>query len=205
MSCGLRHMPSQTRRQSGVFLAGLVCLQFTLIRVVTLRQNSSGKCARGWESTRPVPVRFTLRVMAEWKKCMRTLGAQRALSMARDQKDWDVQLPLVLLACRSAVQESTGCTPALLMLGRELWTPAELAYGRPPDCPDSLPGAEYASKEWSVQQRMEVAHRFAHEQTRAAGRRQKRLYDVHVKGTHFVAGDLVWCMALNGCKEGAQS
>ncbi|KAJ8006486.1 hypothetical protein DPEC_G00107750 [Dallia pectoralis] len=32
------------------------------------------------------------------------------------------QLPLVLMACRSAVQDSTACSPALLMLGRELRT-----------------------------------------------------------------------------------
>ena len=67
---------------------------------------------------------------------MRTLGAQLALTTTPDQSDLDLQLPLILMTCRSAVQESTGCTPALLMLGRELRTPPELAYGRPPDAPD---------------------------------------------------------------------
>lgn len=123
------------------------------------------------------------------ERFMRTLGAQLALTTARDQRDWDVQLPLVLLACRSAVQESTGCTPALLMLGRELRTPAELTYGRPPDCPAAPPGPEYARK---LQDRMDAAYRFAREQAKSAGIRQKRGYDVHVHGTHFTAGDLVW-------------
>lgn len=40
-----------------------------------------------------------------------TLGVQLVLAVAKDQKDWDLQLPLVLIACCSATQESTGCTP----------------------------------------------------------------------------------------------
>ncbi|KAG7468735.1 Retrovirus-related Pol poly from transposon [Solea senegalensis] len=57
------------------------------------------------------------------------LGQQLAILMAEHQRDWDVHLSLILLAYRSAVQDSTACTPALLMLGRELRTPAELAFG----------------------------------------------------------------------------
>ncbi|KAL1279175.1 hypothetical protein QQF64_025848 [Cirrhinus molitorella] len=34
-----------------------------------------------------------------------TLATQLNLCMSRDQKDWDLQLPLVLLATQSAVQE----------------------------------------------------------------------------------------------------
>lgn len=34
----------------------------------------------------------------------RTLGAQQALLVAKDQKDWDLQLPLVLIACLSATE-----------------------------------------------------------------------------------------------------
>ncbi|KAF0039034.1 hypothetical protein F2P81_009518 [Scophthalmus maximus] len=78
------------------------------------------------------------------ERFMRTLGAQLALASAPDQGDWDLQLPLIPMACRSAVQESTGCTPALLMLGRELRTPPELAYGRPTDAPDVMACPETA-------------------------------------------------------------
>lgn len=72
----------------------------------------------------------------------RTLGAQLAVVVAKDQKDWDLQLPLFLMACRSATQETTGWTPALLMFGRELQTPPTLAYGRPPDTPQVPAGPE---------------------------------------------------------------
>ena len=100
-----------------------------------------------------------------------------------------MHLPLVLLAYRSAVQDSTSCTPALLMLGRELRTPAEMAFGRPPDSPAVPPGPEYARR---LQDRMESAHAFARDQLQKAGMRQKRNYDMRAKGRDFKAGDLVW-------------
>ncbi|KAG7472997.1 Retrovirus-related Pol poly from transposon, partial [Solea senegalensis] len=91
----------------------------------------------------------------------RTLGQQLAILTAEHQRDWDVHLPLILLAYRSAVQDSTACTPALLMLGRELRTPAELAFGVPPEAPDAVPGPDYARK---LQVWMETAHIFARDQ-----------------------------------------
>ncbi len=112
----------------------------------------------------------------------RTLATQLALCVSRDQKDWDLQLPLVLLATRSAVQETTGCTPALLMLGRELRTPSSLLMGRPPDAP---PGLEYTHQ---LQDRLQFARR----QALQAGIRQKRAYDHRCTGRDFKAEELVW-------------
>lgn len=74
----------------------------------------------------------------------RTLATQMALCVSQDQKDWDLQLPVVLLASQSAVQETTGCTPYLLILGRELQTPSSLLMGQPPDAPKAPTGLEYA-------------------------------------------------------------
>lgn len=47
----------------------------------------------------------------------RTLATQLAILADRHQKDWDCHPPLVLWAYRTAVQESSQCTPAALMLG----------------------------------------------------------------------------------------
>uniref|UniRef100_A0A8C5APC8 Gypsy retrotransposon integrase-like protein 1 n=1 Tax=Gadus morhua TaxID=8049 RepID=A0A8C5APC8_GADMO len=119
----------------------------------------------------------------------RCMEQQLAIVSAEHQRDWDNHLPLVLMAYRSAVQESTSCTPALLMLGRELRTPADLAFGRPPDTPPVPPGPEYARR---LQDRLETAHSFARGQLLSAGVRQKRNYDVRSRGRHFEAGELVW-------------
>ncbi len=50
----------------------------------------------------------------------RTLATQLAILTSQHQRDWDQHLPLVLWAYRTAVQESSQCTPAALMFGREL-------------------------------------------------------------------------------------
>lgn len=59
------------------------------------------------------------------------------------------------------------------MLGRELWTPAELALGLPPVV---APGNDYARKL----------------QDQRPAFSKKRNYDINTKGRHFSAGELVW-------------
>uniref|UniRef100_A0A8C5DVC8 Integrase catalytic domain-containing protein n=1 Tax=Gouania willdenowi TaxID=441366 RepID=A0A8C5DVC8_GOUWI len=148
----------------------------------------STMCERlGMQKTRTTPLHPQSDGLVE--RFNRTLAKQLAILTAEHQRDWDMHLPLVLLAYRSAVQESTACTPALLMLGRELRTPAEMAFGKPPDTPMVPPGPEYARR---LQDRMESAHSFARDQLEKAGMRQKRNYDMKTRGTDFGAGDLVW-------------
>ncbi|XP_076867126.1 nuclear GTPase SLIP-GC-like isoform X1 [Brachyhypopomus gauderio] len=77
----------------------------------------------------------------------RTLTTQLAMATQENQRDWDKQLPLVLLACRSALQETTGFTPAMLMFGRELQSPVDLAFGAPPtDDANVEPGPVFVSR-----------------------------------------------------------
>jgi len=70
----------------------------------------------------------------------RTLTQQLAIFTAEHQRDWDMHLPLVLMVYRSAVHDSTSCTPALLMLGQEIQTSAEVTFGKSPDTLAVLPG-----------------------------------------------------------------
>ena len=145
-------------------------------------------CERlGMHKTRTSPLRPQSDGLVE--RFHRTMGQQLAILTSQHQRDWDKHLPLVLMACRSAVQESSACTPALLMLGRELRTPGEMAFGRPPEAPDIPPGPEFARR---LQDRLESAHEFSRGQQLNAGVRQKRNYDVRERGQHFRAGELVW-------------
>uniref|UniRef100_A0A8B9L3A2 Integrase catalytic domain-containing protein n=1 Tax=Astyanax mexicanus TaxID=7994 RepID=A0A8B9L3A2_ASTMX len=120
----------------------------------------------------------------------RTLAAQLAMVSSKGQRDWDKHLPVVLLACRSAVQETTGFTPALLMFGRELRTPVTLAFGAPPD------GGEVAKDTPTfvsdLLSSLDLAHGLARSNQSAAGQKQKRAYDTRCFGNPLEAGARVW-------------
>uniref|UniRef100_A0A3B1IQA4 Gypsy retrotransposon integrase-like protein 1 n=1 Tax=Astyanax mexicanus TaxID=7994 RepID=A0A3B1IQA4_ASTMX len=120
----------------------------------------------------------------------RTLAAQLAMVSSKGQRDWDKHLPVVLLACRSAVQETTGFTPALLMFGRELRTPVTLAFGAPPD------GGEVAKDTPTfvsdLLSSLDLAHGLARSNQSAAGQKQKRAYDTRCFGDPLEAGARVW-------------
>ena len=90
------------------------------------------ECCRllGIKKTRTTPLRPQSDGMVE--RFNRTLMQEVAKYCASDQRDWDVHLPFLLMAYRSAEHEATAHTPARLMLGRELRLPVDLATGRPP-------------------------------------------------------------------------
>jgi transposase InsO family protein len=54
--------------------------------------------------------------------------------------NWDDALPYVMMAYRATEQESTGCTPNMMMLGREVETPLDMMFEQPPRLDDpSMP------------------------------------------------------------------
>ncbi len=63
----------------------------------------------------------------------RTLRAMLTKHVSGDQRDWDVKLPLVMLAYRSSEHESTGMSPSMMMFGREVELPVDLLFGKPPE------------------------------------------------------------------------
>jgi transposase InsO family protein len=52
--------------------------------------------------------------------------------VASHQMDWDERLHLFLLAYRAYTHDTTGLTPARLVLRRELRLPCDLLFGAPP-------------------------------------------------------------------------
>ncbi|KAL6459687.1 hypothetical protein MHYP_G00314460 [Metynnis hypsauchen] len=105
----------------------------------------------------------------------RTQAAQLAMVVGKNQHDWDRHLPVVLLAYRSAVQETTGFTPALLMFGRELRTPVTLAFGAPPDGGGNAP--DTPSFVSDLRSSLDLAHGLARSNQSAAVQKQKRVHD----------------------------
>ncbi|KRY26847.1 Transposon Ty3-I Gag-Pol polyprotein, partial [Trichinella spiralis] len=62
----------------------------------------------------------------------RTLLDMLSIMVDGNQGQWDGMLPFVMLAYNSSVQESTGVTPAIAMLGPELRLPMDVQIENPP-------------------------------------------------------------------------
>jgi hypothetical protein len=99
---------------------------------------------------------------------------------------WDSILPYIMAAYRRTEHQSTGCTPNLMMLGRETSIPLDLIIGAPPGetpCP-----IEWVQK---VKEAQRTAHEFARVQLKKSAASQKRYYDRGRRETQFKEGDPV--------------
>lgn len=66
--------------------------------------------------------------------------------MKDNQSDWDEHIPLALLVYRTAIHESTGHTPTMLMMGHEIRIPIDLMSGTPEDDDKEHTHTDYAQK-----------------------------------------------------------
>ena len=105
------------------------------------------------------------------------------------QHNWDEHLPLLTSAYRSAVHESTGFSPNLLMLGREVRTPIEIALGVDRPDTDLRDHDDYAA---DIAATMEESHRLAREHLATSTARQKRDYDTKLSVNNYKVGDFVY-------------
>ena len=117
-----------------------------------------------------------------------TIERMLAAFVADNQLDWDEKLPFVMMAYRSAVQESTGVTPHSMMFGDELPVPLDWVFGSPKTVPQDkiLYVKELRSK-------IQSAYEIARKSLLTAILRQKRLYDRGIKNVQFKIGDFVMC------------
>ena len=107
-----------------------------------------------------------------------------------DEESWDLHLGCLAGAYRATPHDSTGLTPNLLMLGREVRLPAEVMLGpRTPDAPEVESYGDFIS---DVRSRMQRAHDVARKHLQASVKRQKESYDSKKNFHHYGRGDLVW-------------
>ena len=85
----------------------------------------------GVRKTRTTPLHPESDGMVE--RFNRTLVQEMAKRCRHGQADWDLYIPSILLAYRTAEHEATGYTPAQLMMGRDLRVPVDMLFERPPD------------------------------------------------------------------------
>lgn len=116
----------------------------------------------------------------------RTLEMQLSKFADHNQKDWDVHIPYLLMAYRSAVHETTGCSSSRMMLGRELRLPTDLMFVRPEQV---LPACDHTQ---TLQERLERVHEFARLHMKCTTDRMKDRYDLPEETQQFESGDAVW-------------
>ena len=105
-----------------------------------------------------------------------------------EQHKWDEHLPLLGMAIRSTVNASTGCTPNLLMLGREISVPDRI-FGLHSIVPNEESVPQYLR---ALLDKMEKAHETARDHLKGAQARQKDYYNRTAREQRFEAGDLVY-------------
>jgi hypothetical protein len=124
----------------------------------------------------------------------RTLLRMIKAYLRGEQENWDLHLGCLAAAYRATPHESTGLTPNLLMLGREVRLPAELAFGY---VQNKTRGnfTSYGEYVDLIRDRMHHAHQIARKHLQSAARRQKDLYDARVSQSTYQPGDLIWLIA----------
>ena len=100
--------------------------------------------------------------------------------------DWDLFIPQIASAIRSAVNRHTGLTPNRMMLGRELNTPIDLMFPMKDDV--SVDPVTYLEQ---MVQKLKEAHTVAREALNSETKRAKKYYDLHAKVQSYKPGDPV--------------
>ncbi len=108
--------------------------------------------------------------------------------VADNQHDWDKCLPYVIMAYRTSVHETTGCTHSEMMLGRDIGLPSDLLMGRLDDdtCEVLI---EYAEQ---LRDRLEQVDQYACKHLRIASDQQKKNYDQKAQAGGYKEGEAVW-------------
>ena len=120
----------------------------------------------------------------------RTLMAMvsKMVDPSKGQRDWDKCLPFATSAYRSTPQETTGESPNMMMLGREVTLPVDLMTP-PMDVGRVEPVSDFVGE---LRSRMQQAHDRARECLHKNSRRQKRNYDRRAKNPCLQEGAFVW-------------
>ncbi len=107
-----------------------------------------------------------------------------------EQENWDLNLGCLAAAYRATPHMSTGLTPNMLMLGREVRLPAELVYGGVSSHQQQL--TSYGDYVDFLRNSMQKSHEVARKHMAAGAKRQETLYDAKLSVHHFNPGDVVW-------------
>ena len=104
-------------------------------------------------------------------------------------RQWDKDLSLLVMALHATENRSTGFTPNMMMLGREVMTPIDLMMGTAQVNLEKFKPAEWVDL---LLKTLADTHAFARQELRATQYRQKRDYDLRIQVRKYEVGDLVY-------------
>ncbi|KAJ8951356.1 hypothetical protein NQ318_009292 [Aromia moschata] len=121
----------------------------------------------------------------------KTLGKVRErfywVNCTTDVKEWCKKCVVCAATYRSSVHETTGQTPASIVMGRELRLPCDLKFGCTPG--DDVAGEDYVS---TLRQRMDDIHERVRSNIQGASDRMKETYDINANDGRYQPGNQVW-------------
>ncbi|KAJ8948860.1 hypothetical protein NQ318_013513, partial [Aromia moschata] len=121
--------------------------------------------------------RYSPTVKSYWAQWNSLVLSDRLLKRVLEKSD----------AYRSSVHETTGQTPASIVMGRELRLTCDLKFGCTPG--DDVAGEDYVS---TLRQRMDDIHERVRSNIQGASDRMKETYDINANDGRYQPGNQVW-------------
>ena len=120
----------------------------------------------------------------------RTLNSMIGKVVNDRQNDWDLLLPYLAAAIRNARQETTGYTPNILMLNREVRMPIDVLLGDVNLPPNVV--TTYDDFVEDAKQRLTLAFDIVRDHLRISAQRNKRQCNLRPRQACFKTDDLVY-------------
>jgi transposase InsO family protein len=127
---------------------------------------------------------------AQLERWHRTLNGLLGKVVSESQKDWPAHVPAALAAYRATEHDSTGFTPNMMLFGREVNLPLDLAYGVDLEESERSDSSDrYVSE---LQDRLRQTYSTARVALAKAVTRNKKAYDLRSKPQQYEVGMWVW-------------
>ncbi|CAF3322464.1 unnamed protein product [Rotaria sp. Silwood2] len=128
----------------------------------------------------------------------RTLKPLIAIYAQQHHSSWDIEIQKLAFAIRTAINETTGETPAFLMFGRDPRDPLDLLIGETIEESSSMVVNHESIQEYKNKliNNFRSAFNVIREHSEIEKIRQKEKYDQHTTQKQHKEGDLVWIANL---------
>ena len=141
----------------------------------------------GIYKTRTTPYRPQSDGMIE--RANRTIASMLSAFVNENKRDWDEHIPLLMLAYRTAIHESTGVSPCEMVFGRPITLPIDLLLGRVEPEKQYEYESDFAN---SLSNKIDKIHDFARKKLSITTSKMTRQYSSNTKLNRHNPGDAVW-------------